>query len=281
MYGITGGVAAVAAIAAFALAFSSGGAVRSQSINAKSASGDADSAAAAPGEGPSQGVEAYLAAQRTYPAQEIPLAVTEQAAETFDSIAAEDALAGDPKGKNNKWVQYGPQVNATQPGVTSYSGATNNTASRTTALVVSPDCGKPAKKHDDVCRVWAGASGGGVWTTDNALAASPEWTQTSTKKLAQNSVGVLTLDPTDKHHNTLYLGTGEPNRCSSGCEAGVGIYKSKDGGMHWEPLESKCVSNATYVCVNPGKDAFLGRGIRRTGSTSTSGPLRPYAACRT
>jgi hypothetical protein len=262
MYGITGGVAAVAAIAAIALAFSSGGAVRQQSINTKFASGDADSAAAAPGEGPSQGVEAYLAAQRTYPAQEIPLAVTEQAAETFDSIAAEDALAGDPKGKNNKWVQYGPQVNATQPGVTSFSGATNNTASRTTALVVSPDCGNPAKKHDDFCRVWAGVSGGGVWTTDNALAASPEWTQTSTKKLAQNSVGVLALDPTDKHHNTLYLGTGEPNRCSSGCEAGVGIYKSKDGGMHWEPLQSKCVSNATYACVNPGKDAFLGRGIR-------------------
>ena len=51
------------------------------------------------------------------------------------------------------------------------------------------------------------------------------------------------------------------NRCTSGCEAGVGIYKSKDGGEHWEKLADKCVSNATYPCVDPGNDAFLGRGI--------------------
>ena len=47
------------------------------------------------------------------------------------------------------------------------------------------------------------------------------------KQLDQNSVGVLTLDPTDKKHDTIYLGTGEANRCGSGCEAGVGIYRSK------------------------------------------------------
>ena len=29
----------------------------------------------------------------------------------------------------------------------------------------------------------------------------------------------------------------------------------------WKKLDDTCVSNATYACVNPGKDAFLGRGI--------------------
>jgi hypothetical protein len=47
MYGITGGVAAVAAIAAIALALSSGGAVQQQSINTKFSSGDPDSAESA------------------------------------------------------------------------------------------------------------------------------------------------------------------------------------------------------------------------------------------
>src|SRR5207247_2935499 len=61
--------------------------------------------------------------------------------------------------------------------------------------------------------------------------------------------------------STLYLGTGEANRCSSGCEAGVGIYKSTDNGEHWAKLDDKCVNNPTYSCAVPGNDAFLGRGI--------------------
>ena len=36
---------------------------------------------------------------------------------------------GDPKGAGRKWLFYGPKRSATQPGVTSFSGATNDTAS--------------------------------------------------------------------------------------------------------------------------------------------------------
>ena len=63
----------------------------------------------------------------------------------------------------------------------------------------------------------------------------------------------LTADPNDPSGNTLYLGTGEANRCSSGCEAGVGIYKSTNGGNNWTKLADTCVSNATYACVTPGR----------------------------
>ena len=73
----------------------------------------------------------------------------------------------------------------------------------------------------------------------------------SPSELDQNSVGVLTLDPTDKKGNTIYLGTGEANRCSSGCEAGVGIYKSTDGGNKWKKLDDTCVSNAMYHVRDP------------------------------
>jgi hypothetical protein len=219
-----------------------------------------ENAADKAGLGPN-GFEAYLSAERTYPANVIPPRIAARAMATFNRIARQSARhrlqlrrhGFDAAGP--KWRFYGPKQNATQPGVTSFSGATNNTASRVTALVADPDC---TAKH---CRLWAGVAGGGVWRTDNATAPNPDWKKAGPKDLAQNSVGTLTLDPGDKKHDTLYLGTGEANRCSSGCEAGVGIYKSTDGGEHWKKLADACVNNATYSCAVPGNDAFLGRGI--------------------
>ncbi|MDQ2910054.1 MAG: hypothetical protein M3R39_03420, partial [Actinomycetota bacterium] len=211
------------------------------------------------GEGALGGYEAYRSAARTYPANVIPPAIVARAKATFKRIAKRDARLA-KRGRRfqadgPEWRLYGPKKYANQPGVTSFSGATNNTASRTVALVADPDC----SAHK--CRLWAGTSGGGVWRTDNVLAPDPEWKQMSPKDLDQNSVGALVLDPTDRKHDTLYLATGEGNRCSSGCEAGVGVYKSTDAGNHWKKLDDTCVSNATYPCVNPGKDSFLGRGI--------------------
>jgi hypothetical protein len=201
------------------------------------------------------GFAAYLSAARAYPADSVPVSVAINAQATFDRIAAADAQSGDPGGKGRNWSFFGPQQAGIQPGVTAFSGAQNITASRTTAMVVAPDCSATS------CRVWVGASGGGVWRTNNALAKDPVWTQLRPGELDQASVGTLTLDPTDTKGKTLYLGTGEPNRCSSGCEAGVGIYKSTDNGEHWTKLDDSCVDNATYKCVVPGNDAFLGRGI--------------------
>jgi hypothetical protein len=201
------------------------------------------------------GFAAYLSAARAYPADAVPVSVAIQAQTTFNRIANADAATGDPGGKGRSWSLFGPQQAGVQPGVTAFSGAQNTTASRITAMVVAPDCSATS------CRVWVGASGGGIWRTNNALAPDPLWTQLRPGELDQASVGTLTLDPTDSKGKTLYLGTGEANRCSSGCEAGVGIYKSTDNGEHWTKLDDKCVSNATYPCLVPGNDAFLGRGI--------------------
>jgi hypothetical protein len=220
--------------------------------------GQSESAAETPGLGPNS-YEAQLQAERTYPANVIPPKIARRAKATFLRIYRADARARARgrhfMGDDHEWTLYGPRHFAVQPGVTSFSGATNVTASRITALVVDPDC---TAHH---CRIWAGASGGGVWTTANALAPEPEWKQLTPKDLDQNSVGSLVMDPSDRDHDTLYLGTGEANRCSSGCEAGVGLYRSTNGGEHWTKLRDACVSNATYTCANPGQDAFLGRAI--------------------
>ncbi len=223
-----------------------------------------ESAAEKPGLGPNS-YEAYLQAARAYPANTVPVGVTKRAKATFSKIARADARALKRAGRrhllwnNGEWKLFGPRVNAVQPGVTSFAGSEDTTASRVTALIADPDC--TARR----CRLWTGVSGGGVWTTANALAPNPEWHQLSPRDLNQNSVGALTLVPGGHGHghgqDTLYLGTGEGNRCSSGCEAGVGIYKSTNGGESWHKLGDACVSNATYSCVNPGADSFLGRGI--------------------
>ena len=222
-----------------------------------------ESAAETPGLGPTS-YEAYLQAERTYPANNIPLRIQRRAKATFSKIARADLkrMKQVKQGhgflwahSNGQWKLYGPKTYGVQPGVTSFSGATNVTASRVTALVADPDC---TRNH---CRLWAGVSGGGVWETDNALANNPTWQQLSPDDLDQNSVGSLVLDPSDRHHDTLYLGTGEGNHCSSGCEAGVGLYKSTNGGHSWHKLAGSCVSNSAFNCTTPGTDAFLGRAI--------------------
>src|SRR5919201_3903965 len=221
--------------------------------------GQSENAAETPGLGPTS-YEAFRQAMRTYPAKVIPVSVTRRAKATFIKIARADARALKRSGRrhllwnNHEWKLYGPRTDAVQPGVTSFSGATNTTASRVTALITDPDC------NASRCGLWVGVSGGGVWRTENALAPNPTWQQLTPEDLDQNSVGSLVLDRRG-HRDTLYLGTGEANRCSSGCEAGVGIYKSTNGGGHWTKLADACVSNATYTCATPGGDSFLGRGI--------------------
>ena len=51
--------------------------------------------------------------------------------------------------------------------------------------------------------------------------------------LGINAAGSVTIDPNDPTGNTVYVGTGEANICGSGCVAGVGLYKSTDGGDTW------------------------------------------------
>ena len=263
---LTGTLLLLAAAVALTLVFLTGRSSGGTQIQLKLGSGAAGalSKETMAGEGPAGGYEAYRSAARTYPANTIPPAIVARAKATFGRIAKRDARMRAKLRKAHsrsflssgpKWQLYGPRKDAVEPGVISFSGATNVTASRTVALVADPDC----SAHS--CRLWAGTSGGGVWRTNNVVAPDPVWEQVGPDDLAQNSVGQLVLDPTDRKHDTLYLGTGEGNRCSSGCEAGVGIYRSTDGGNHWKKLDDKCVSTATYPCVNPGKDAFLGRGI--------------------
>jgi hypothetical protein len=176
--------------------------------------------------------EAY--ANRAYPASYVPFQLTVNARANFRRVQARSSASSGI----GTWSLIGPST-ANFPDVLTFSGAPYVTSGRITALAIDPSC------NNTTCRVWAAAAGGGVWRTTNALAAGgPTWTFIS-ESFATNAIGTLTYDAA---HTTLYAGTGEPNS-SGDSEAGLGIYRSTDGGDTWTQLASN-----TSVSAGSGVD---------------------------
>jgi len=186
-----------------------------------------------------------------------------------------------------RWQELGPSgVPASSTVVNESTAGTAATifSGRATAIAVAPSCAAPS------CTVFIGAAGGGVWKTTNALAASPSWAPAN-DEIPSNAIGSIVFDPTDATGNTLYVGTGEPNG-SGDSEAGVGLYKSTDGGGSWSLVPGStantapCASNpASLTCpvatgrsigavaVDPGNAShiFIGTDVARHGSSSVNG----------
>jgi len=223
------------------------------------------------------------AANRAYPATEIPFSATLNSIISMKRFLITSASAATPtptsKGiitrKNkkqppeaprfNSWSLVGPTT-ASFPAVLTFSGAPYNTSGRITALALDPTspAGFPPGCTPSYCRLWVGAAGGGVWRTTNALSIPPTWTYLTATNVSTNAVGALTYDAV---HGVLYLGTGEPN-ASADSEAGLGIFTSIDGGDHWSQVPSQVGPITTF---SPGTgsngtytgNAFFGRAISR------------------
>ena len=98
-------------------------------------------------------------------------------------------------------------------------------------------------QEDNKCSLYVGAAGGGVWVDRQGARRRPANWKFISGCFATNAIGSLLLDPADPSGNTLYAGTGEPN-ASADSEAGVGIYKTTDGGDTWS-LVPAATSSAT------------------------------------
>jgi hypothetical protein len=160
-------------------------------------------------------------ALRAYPADDVPSHAT------LNAIAGFNRLKGRNIGNDSvrTWELIGPST-ANFPDILTFTGSEYITSGRITALAIAPNC------SNSNCRVWVGAAGGGIWRTSNALSGSgSRWTFLS-DTFGTNAIGSLLLDPSDATGNTLYAATGEPN-ASGDSEAGVGIYKTTDGGDTW------------------------------------------------
>jgi len=95
-----------------------------------------------------------------------------------------------------------------------------NIGGRCTSLAVDPS-------NPDI--VYIGAAGGGVWRSEDA---GVSWTPLWHSQQVLN-IGSLAIDP--KAPATIYCGTGEANG-SADSYAGVGLYRSQDGGADWTLL---------------------------------------------
>jgi hypothetical protein len=208
---------------------------------------------------------------RAYPDTTIPI---ERIAGERSAHAAISSRAFS-KSTVSQWQSYGPSL-ALYPftplrNYTNYVPNAYPAASRTTSLVLSTDC-TPSN-----CTLWVGPAGGGVWRTNDPFDNPPKWTYLSSV-FQINSIGSLELDPNDPSGQTIYAGTGEANACGSGCEAGVGLYKSTDGGDTWSGPLGQSAFNARAIgsiAVKPGDPntiyAGTSPGLRGQSSVCCNG----------
>src|SRR5829696_1571853 len=205
------------------------------------------------------------------PGIDIPLAAITNSREAWTTLKTRGNSAG-KLGDHGQWENLGPDnaVYPLNPFRNRYVYVPNEyvAAGRTAHSVIDPNCG--AAK----CRYWIANAGGGIWRTDNAFAQQPQWDYVS-PGFQHNNTAALELDPNDPTSNVLYAGTGEPNICRSGCLAGVGMYRSSDGGDHWSgPIGSQYFSGRGIgsIEVKPGDSStiFVASGAQGSrGLTST------------
>jgi hypothetical protein len=173
---------------------------------------------------------------------------------------------GKGKTSTSSWFSLGP-TSAIYPAFLNRHGSQYITSGRITALAIAPNCTTLN------CTLWVGAAGGGVWRTDKALSGNGNWVNVSDGTFASGAIGALTYDAA---HNTLYAGTGE-DAAAGDAEAGVGVYKSTDGGKTWNPLGGN--SNFTNrairtIAIDPndstGNTIYVtdGRGVHGISSTT-------------
>lgn len=206
------------------------------------------------------GVEAYL--QRAYPSDEVSMDATLGAQNAWAALKAGPSSPG-------SWELIGPSK-ATYPGVLNAlgDGAQYIAAGRVTAMAIGASC-VPSD-----CPIYVGAAGGGIWRARDALTGNPKWEFVS-GSFATNAIGSLVRDPNDLTGRTLYAGTGEPN-ISADSEAGMGIYKTTDGGDTWTLLAGSAQFQGRAVAslaITSGGDilAAVARAVRGVSSVSSGG----------
>ena len=235
-----------------------------------------EGAETADSEGPAAMADAAFL-ERAYPDTTISVADVKAARSAFAAIKGRSFGKG--KGGTGAWVSVGPSeaLYPFTPFRSSFSYVPNRyvAGGRTTSIAISQTC-KPGN-----CTAYITPAGGGVWRAKNVLTGQPHW-QYLGGPLGINAAGSVYIDPNDPSGNTVYVGTGEANICGSGCVAGVGLYKSTNGGNTWSgpigqtEFQGKGIGS---IVVKPGDPNTIYVGsttaLRGMSSVCCSGVTRP------
>ena len=96
----------------------------------------------------------------------------------------------------------------------------------------------------DPLTYYAGAASGGLWKTEDA---GISWRPVFDDQ-AVHSVGALAVSISDPQ--TVWAGTGEPH-IRSNVTLGDGVYKSTDGGEHWEHMGLEAIGRVSRIVIHP------------------------------
>lgn len=128
--------------------------------------------------------------------------------------------SGIPGDALNNWVERGP----------------DNIAGRVRAIMFDPNDGTNKK-------VWAGSVSGGLWYNNDITDVNSIWHAVD-DFWSNIAISAIACDPTNTQ--VFYVGTGEGWYNSNAVE-GAGIWKTIDGGLNWNQLDSTNVNNFNSV----------------------------------
>jgi transposase-like protein len=131
--------------------------------------------------------------QEIYSDQAYPALSIAPAQRQVAATAAANVKSRHAKKSSGGWTLVGPEgvpASATVASESTAATAKGLFSGRVTALAVSPAC--TSKK----CPMLLGAAGGGVWSTDNAMAKKPKWV-VSNGSIPSNAIGSIAYDPND------------------------------------------------------------------------------------
>jgi len=125
---------------------------------------------------------------------------------------------------------------------------------------------------DNPLLYYMGATGGGVWKTENA---GTTWTNISDGYFKVGTIGAVAVAESD--NNVLYVGTGESPIRGVTTSSGDGMWKSTDAGKTWEHIGLENSGQISRIKIHPANPdiAFVGvqgqiwgpndeRGVYRT-----------------
>lgn len=139
--------------------------------------------------------------------------------------------------------------------------------------VVSGQVNALAVDPRDANVIYLGAAEGGVWKTRDGGGSWAPLTDTQlvrqlspTTRKATMSIGALAIDP--GRPQTIYAGTGDPNIACCFFGAGLGVFRSTDGGSTWiatgaDPNKVGCANGAigqavvNRVVAVPGRQSVI------------------------